>query len=215
MDSDGSQLGVMPPQDAVARAVDLGLDLVEVAPNAAPPVCRIMDYGKYKYEKKKKGGSRAKTHAASTKEVKLRPRTDDHDLDFKLRNARRFLGDGDKVKITLAFRGREIVHSSLGRVQLAKVQTLLEDIATVENPPRLDGRFMSMILVPKREAVQAQRRAETAETAETAEAADGADAVPTVGGGRGTGVAAAPSTKAAGAAGAVAKAADAGDGGSE
>ena len=110
--SGGEQLGVMAPEDAVRRAEEEGLDLVEVAPNSNPPVCRIMDYGRYKYEQKKKSG-KSKGHAASLKEVKLRPRTDQHDLDFKLRNARRFLMEGDKVKVTVMFRGREIVHTAL------------------------------------------------------------------------------------------------------
>ena len=157
VDVDGTQLGVMDPVDATERAADQGLDLVEVAPNARPPVCRIMDYGKYKYEQKKKGG-KTKAHAASMKEVKVRPRTDEHDLDFKLRNARKFLMEGDKVKVTLMFRGREIVHKELGREQLDRVKEILNDIATVENPPRLDGRFMSMILVPNRDAIKAQQR---------------------------------------------------------
>ena len=165
VDQDGSQLGVMAPEDAIERAADQGLDLVEVAPNANPPVCRIMDYGKYKYEQKKKGGQKTKAHAASMKEVKLRPRTDEHDLDFKLRNARRFLMEGDKVKITLMFRGREIVHTQLGRAQLDKVKDMLAEIATVENPPRMDGRFMSMILVPNRDAIAALKRAEAQEPA--------------------------------------------------
>ena len=158
VDVDGSQLGVMTPPEAIERAADQGLDLVEVAPNAQPPVCRIMDYGKYKYEqKKKKGAGKAKAHAATMKEVKVRPRTDDHDLEFKLRNARKFLTEGDKVKVTLMFRGREIVHKELGRDQLDRVKEMLGDIATVENPPRLDGRFMSMILVPNRDAIKAKQ----------------------------------------------------------
>jgi translation initiation factor IF-3 len=164
IDADGGQLGVMSPEDALQRAVDSGLDLVEVAPNSRPPVCRIMDYGRYKYEqKKKKGASKGKSHAATLKEVKVRPRTDLHDLEFKLRNARRFLMDGDKVKVTLMFRGREIVHKEFGRRQLNRVKEMLEDIAQVENPPRLDGRFLSMILVPNREAIAQVRRAEKAE----------------------------------------------------
>ena len=168
VDVDGTQLGVMTPPEAIERAADQGLDLVEVAPNAQPPVCRIMDYGKYKYEqKKKKGAGKSKAHAASMKEVKVRPRTDEHDLDFKLRNARRFLMEGDKVKITLMFRGREIVHKELGSDQLARVKEMLNDIATVENPPRLDGRFMSMILVPNRDAIKALQKAEAEGNAET------------------------------------------------
>jgi translation initiation factor IF-3 len=160
----------MTPFDAVQRAVEKGLDLVEVAPGANPPVCRIMDYGKYKYElKKKQAVSKQKAHAATMKEVKLRPRTDEHDLDFKLKNARRFLIEGDKVKVTLMFRGREIVHTSIGREQLDKVKEMLADIAAVENPPRMDGRFMSMILVPNREAIQRLERARAQQ--EKAEAA--------------------------------------------
>jgi translation initiation factor IF-3 len=155
---DGEQLGVLTPEDAIRRAEDVGLDLVEVAPAAKPPVCRIMDYGKYKYEQKKKAG-KGKGHAASLKEVKLRPRTDQHDLDFKLKNARRFLMDGDKVKVTVMYRGREMVHREIGRKQLDKVVELLGPIAAVENPPRMEGRVLSMILVPNREAIEAEKKA--------------------------------------------------------
>jgi translation initiation factor IF-3 len=157
--SDGEQLGVMTPEDAMARAEEAGLDLVEVAPGSRPPVCRIMDYGRYKYEQKKKAG-KGKGHAASLKEVKLRPRTDDHDLEFKLKNARRFLMDGDKVKVTVMYRGREMVHREIGRKQLDRVVEMLGPLATVENPPRMEGRFLSMILVPNREVVQELARAE-------------------------------------------------------
>jgi translation initiation factor IF-3 len=169
VDVDGSQLGVMNPADAIQRAQEQGYDLVEVAPNANPPVCRIMDYGKYKYEqKKKKGASKAKAHAATMKEVKLRPRTDEHDLDFKLKAARRFLVEGDKVKITLMFRGREMVHQDLGRDQLDRVKEMLADIASVENLPRMDGRFLTMILVPNREAIARLERARAAQEASAA-----------------------------------------------
>jgi len=160
----------MAPEDAVRRAEEEGLDLVEVAPNSNPPVCRIMDYGRYKYEQKKKSG-KSKGHAASLKEVKLRPRTDQHDLDFKLRNARRFLMEGDKVKVTVMFRGREIVHTALGRQQLDKVKEMLGPLASVENPPRMEGRFLSMILVPNREAADAVRKAEEAAARAAAAAA--------------------------------------------
>ena len=163
--AEGEQMGVMQPHDAVAAAEELGLDLVEVAPGSRPPVCRIMDYGRYKYEQKKKAG-KGKGHAASLKEVKLRPRTDQHDLDFKLKNARRFLSDGDKVKVTVMYRGREMVHRGLGREQLDKVVELLGPIATVESPPRMEGRLLSMILVPNREAIEAERKAEAAAEAE-------------------------------------------------
>jgi translation initiation factor IF-3 len=162
--SDGSQLGVMSPEAAIERAVEEGLDLVEVAPGSRPPVCRIMDYGRYKYEQKKKSG-KGKGHAASLKEIKLRPRTDDHDLGFKLKSARRFLMDGDKVKVTVMYRGREMVHREIGRRQLDRVKEMLGALATVENPPRMEGRFLSMILVPNREAVaEAQRAALKSET---------------------------------------------------
>jgi translation initiation factor IF-3 len=175
VDDDGSQLGVMTPWDALQKAQERGLDLVEVAPGANPPVCRIMDYGKYKYEQKKKqAASKAKAHAATLKEVKLRPRTDDHDLDFKVRSARRFLIEGDKVKVTLMFRGREIVHTSLGFEQLDRVKTMLADIANVESTPRLEGRFMSMILVPNREAIaRLERLRQQSEGTEAGSEAEG------------------------------------------
>ncbi len=160
--SDGEQLGVMTPEAAIAKAEDEGYDLVEVAPGSRPPVCRIMDYGKYKYEQKKKLG-KSKGHAAALKEVKLRPRTDDHDLEFKLKNARRFLLDGDKVKVTVMYRGREMAHRELGRKQLDFVAARLDGLATVENPPRMEGRFLSMILVPNREAVADILRKQAAE----------------------------------------------------
>jgi len=158
---DGEQLGVMTPEAALERAQDVGLDLVEVAPGSSPPVCRIMDYGRYKYERKKKMG-KSKGHAASLKEIKLRPRTDQHDLDFKLKNARRFLTDGDKVKVTVMYRGREMVHRQLGYQQLKHVTELLGEFANVENPPRMEGRFLSMILVPNREAIAVAERAKAA-----------------------------------------------------
>ena len=151
--SDGEQLGVMQPEDALRRAQEEGLDLVEVAPGSQPPVCRIMDYGRYKYEQKKKA-NKSKSHSAALKEVKLRPRTDEHDLGFKLRNARKFLMEGDKVKVTLMFRGREMVHRRLGYDQLDVVKERLVDIAKVEAPPRMEGRFLSMIMVPDREAIK-------------------------------------------------------------
>ena len=179
---EGEQLGVMSPEEAMTHAREHGLDLVEVAPNSRPPVCRIMDYGRYKYEqKKKKASANKKSHTASLKEVKLRPGTDMHDLDFKLKNARRFLMDGDKVKVTVMFRGREMVHQSRGRAQLDQVRDLLTPLAKVETPPRMEGRFMSMILVGERDAIEAARREEAAAKAEEervaaeAEAAEGSD----------------------------------------
>jgi len=162
--SEGEQLGVMSSDDALARATDEGLDLVEVAPGSKPPVCRIMDYGRYKYEQKKKQG-KGKGHAASLKEIKMRPRTDDHDLETKLKKARSFLIDGDKVKVTVMYRGREMVHRELGRKQLDRVVEMLGNLAIVENAPRMEGRFLSMILVPNREGVAEAKRKEQAEKA--------------------------------------------------
>lgn len=163
--ADGEQLGVMTPEDALVVAREGGLDLVEVAANSRPPVCRIMDYGKYKYEQKKKNASK-KSHSATLKEVKLRPGTDQHDLNFKLNNARKFLMEGDKVKVTVMFRGREMVHTYRGREQLNEVFKQLGSIAKMESTPRMEGRFMSMILVADREAVaEAKRLAEVGEAA--------------------------------------------------
>jgi translation initiation factor IF-3 len=179
--SDSEQLGVMTPEDAMALAREEGLDLVEVAATSRPPVCRIMDYGKYKYEQKKKKSSK-QSHAAALKEVKLRPGTDLHDLNFKLNNVRRFLIDGDKVKVTVMFRGREMVHTGRGRTQLKEVMKRLGPIAKMENPPRMEGRFMSMILIADREAVAEIKRQEEADAkvaAAAAAAAEGAEAAET------------------------------------
>ena len=171
--AEGEQLGVMTSEAALAKAQEAGLDLVEVAPGSRPPVVRIMDYGKYKYEQKKKT-AKGRGHTASLKEVKLRPRTDDHDLDTKLKNARRFLIEGDKVKVTVMFRGRELAHRELGRRQMDRVTQMLGPLATVENPPRMEGRFLSMILVPNRDAVaellRAEKKAQQEEAAARGEA---------------------------------------------
>ncbi len=159
--ADGEQLGVVTPDEGRALAEEEGYDLVEVAPNASPPVCRIMDYGKYKYEQKKKaaaGKAKGRGRAAALKEVKMRPSTDDHDLAFKLKNARRFLLDGDKVKVTVMFRGREMAHRRNGYAKLDHVKELLGELVTVENPPQMAGRFLSMILVPNRDAVEAEKK---------------------------------------------------------
>lgn len=171
--ADSEQLGVMSPEEALAKAREAGLDLVEVAANSKPPVCRIMDYGRYKYEqKKKRSGQQKKAHAAALKEVKLRPGTDLHDLEFKLNNARRFLMEGDKVKITVMFRGREMVHTYRGREQLEQVFEQLKPLAKLETEPRMEGRFLSMILVPDREVV-----AEVAKQEAAAKAAEEARAL--------------------------------------
>ncbi len=163
--ADSEQLGVMTPEDALVKAREAGLDLVEVAANSRPPVCRIMDYGRYKYEQKKKKSSKH-AHAAALKEIKMRPGTDMHDLQFKLNNARKFLMDGDKVKVTVMFRGREMVHINRGREKLKQVFEMLEPLVKMENPPRMEGRFMSMILVAEREAVAEAKRLQDIEDAD-------------------------------------------------
>lgn len=139
----------MPFFDALRMAEEKGFDLVEVAPQARPVVCKIMDYGRYKYEQSKRDKeSRKKQHVVSLKEVKMRPNIEDHDFDVKARNAIRFLQDGDKVKVTLMFRGREIVHPHLGQQILRKLAEQVQDMATVERHPKLEGRNMIMILAP-------------------------------------------------------------------
>jgi translation initiation factor IF-3 len=171
--AEGEQLGVMTPEDAMAKALEVGLDLVEVSPNAKPPVCRIMDYGKYKYEQKKKaaaGKAKGKGRTAQLKEVKMRPATDEHDLQFKLKNARRFLIEGDKVKVTVMFKGREMAHRKAGYDKLDQVRAVLGDLVTVESNPQMLGRALSMTLVPNREVAEAARRADEQEAARQAAA---------------------------------------------
>jgi len=164
----------MTPEAALEIAREGGLDLVEVAATSRPPVCRIMDYGKFKYEQKKKT-AKQKSHSATLKEVKLRPGTDQHDLNFKLNNARKFLMEGDKVKVTVMFRGREMVHTYRGREQLNAVLEQLGPIAKLESSPRMEGRFMSMILVADREAVAEAKRLAVASGGDVTEASDQAE----------------------------------------
>lgn len=148
--ADGSQLGIMEVDAALASAVEQGLDLVEVAPMARPPVVRIMDYGKFKFEAAKQARlAKKKQHVIHLKEVKYRPGIDDHDFETKTRNARRFIGEGNKVKVTLMFRGRQITHPELGRAVVDRVATELADIAKVESAPLMEGRSLTMILAPK------------------------------------------------------------------
>jgi len=144
----GEQLGVLAIKDALQRAEEAALDLVEVAPTAVPPVCRIIDYGKYRYEQAKKQHG-AKQKSAQLKEVKLRPFTDTHDLEFKMRHAKDFLAGGHKVKITVMFRGREMAHQEAGRTLLTKVVEHLAPTANIEQTPRMEGRNMNMLLAPK------------------------------------------------------------------
>ena len=166
INDDGQQLGVMASDAARDVAGRVGLDLVEIAPTARPPVCKIMDYGRYKYEQKKKAASAKKSqHQTQLKEIKLRPRIDDHDLDFKLRNARKFLIEGDKVKCTVMFRGRENLFTNLGRVLLARISELVSDIANVEQAARSEGRTIFLVLAPIRSAIEKAKREESARQA--------------------------------------------------
>jgi len=147
IDEEGKKLGEFLTEDAVALAEERGLDLIEVAPDARPPVCRIADFGQLKYERKKKAAQARKNQVqVHLKEVKLRPKTDDHDMDVKTRHVKRFLEEGNKVKITVRFRGRELAHRDIGVVQCQRVAEECKDLALVESPPRMDGRQMFMIL---------------------------------------------------------------------
>ncbi len=147
---DGSQMGIMEVDAALAAAVEQGLDLVEVAPLARPPVVRIMDYGKFKFEQAKQARvAKKKQHVIQLKEVKYRPGIEEHDFATKTRNARRFLAEGNKVKVTLMFRGRQIAHPEIGRAVVERVSTDLADVAKVESDAKMEGKSMTMILTPK------------------------------------------------------------------
>ncbi|HXF96595.1 MAG TPA: translation initiation factor IF-3 [Gemmatimonadales bacterium] len=148
--SDGTQLGVMPVEQALAAAEERGLDLVEVAPLARPPVVKIMDYGKYKFEQAKAArAAKKKQHVIHLKEVKFRPGISDHDFEFKTRHAREFLQDGNKVKVTMMYRGRQLAHTQLGRDVLERVASELKDVGKIEQEPKLEGRNMTMVIAPK------------------------------------------------------------------
>ncbi|MEL6542142.1 MAG: translation initiation factor IF-3 [Pseudomonadota bacterium] len=150
IDDEGENLGVMFTREAVEQAQEKGLNLVEVSPNADPPVCKFLDVGKYRYEAQKKANAARKTQKTQDiKEVKMRPNIDTHDYDVKMRNVNKFIDQGDKVKVTLRFRGREMAHQHLGMDLLKRVQTDVEEIAKVEAFPRLEGRQMLMVLAPK------------------------------------------------------------------
>jgi translation initiation factor IF-3 len=149
--SDGEQLGILPLSEALSLADSQHLDLVEVSPTATPPVCRIMDYGKYKYQQsKRQQEAKKKQIQIQLKEVKLRPKTDEHDLQFKIKHVRRFLEEGNKAKITVIFRGREITHTELGLSALEKFASELQDVCIIEVRPRIEGRNMFMIVAPKK-----------------------------------------------------------------
>ena len=167
IDDEGNQVGIIATRDALEMARQKGLDLVEVAPNAVPPVCRLMDYGKFRYEQsRKERDSRKNQHVVELKEVRIRPKIDDHDLETKGRQAAKFLDHGDKVKLTVLFRGREMAHPDIGKGLLDQLLELLKTHGTVEQTPRLEGRAMTAILNPVRaklsqhEKEEAQRREE-------------------------------------------------------
>ncbi len=153
IDGDGSQLGIFSSRDALRLAEEKQLDLVEISPAAKPPVCKIMDFGKYKYEQsKREKEAKKKQKIISIKEVKLRPNIEDHDFDVKAKNTARFLKDGDKVKATIIFRGREIVHTQLGQKLLKRLAESVKDFSLVERQPKLEGKNMIMILSPKQDS---------------------------------------------------------------
>jgi translation initiation factor IF-3 len=150
IDQTGHNLGVVGIADALARAVEAGLDLVEISPDATPPVAKILDFGKFKYQEQKKAAeARKRQKIVEIKEIKMRPSIDDHDYDVKMRSIKRFFDDGDKVKVTLRFRGRELAHQELGWEVLQRVKVDTEPIAKVESEPRMEGRQMVMVLAPR------------------------------------------------------------------
>jgi translation initiation factor IF-3 len=149
IDADGEQVGVIKTEEALAMAQEAGLDLVEVSPNATPPVCRVMDYGKYKFEANKQQ-QKAKKKQIQVKEIKFRPRTEEGDYQTKVRKLREFLDNGDKAKVTLRYRGREFAHQELGLELLKRVAADLEELSTVEQMPKMEGRQMVMMLSPKK-----------------------------------------------------------------
>lgn len=149
IDADGEQVGIVSLDEARERATESGLDLVEVAPEARPPVCRLMDYGKYRYEEARRAReAKKKQHTMHVKEVKYRPGIEEHDYEFKTRHVRRFLSDGDKVKVTMMFRGRQLSHPELGLVVLERILSDVEDVGKIESQPAREGRTMIMVLAP-------------------------------------------------------------------
>jgi len=150
VDERGNMVGVVGRNEALTMAANAGLDLVEIAPNADPPVCKILDYGKFKYEEqKKKNEARKKQKIIEVKEIKLRPSIDDHDYQVKMRSMNKFIEEGDKVKVTMRFRGRELAHQELGMNVLMRVKDDLDEIAKIEQFPRMEGRQMTMVISPK------------------------------------------------------------------
>lgn len=164
---DGEMLGVMSSRDALDAAQQRGLDLVEISPNAQPPVCKIMDFGKYKYDQKKKSQGQKKQASTVLKEITLSPVTQDHDIQFKVRNAIRFLGDGHRVKFTIRFRGRQMAHPEIGRQQMQKIEALLKEVATMEIAPKMEGRMLAATFAPLPGAVKKAKEMKEAKAAES------------------------------------------------
>ncbi|CAN5199954.1 hypothetical protein BH23CHL1_BH23CHL1_11860 [soil metagenome] len=167
IDEDGKQIGVIATRDALETARQRGLDLVEVQPNAVPPVCRLMDYGRFRYEEsRKERESRKRAKTVALKEIRMKPKIGEHDVETKARNARRFLTAGDRVKVSVRFRGRENLHPEIGRDLLLKMITQLEDIAIIDQQPRSEGQDMSILLSPK---ISKEEMAESDENQESDE----------------------------------------------
>jgi translation initiation factor IF-3 len=179
---DGEQLGVFPIDQALSRAQELGMDLVEISPMAKPPVCKIMDYGRFKYtEKKKQNEAKKKQVVVQLKEVKFRPRTEEHDYDVKVKKIREFVAEANKARVTVMFRGREITHRELGQKVLQRIIEDVKDVAVIESAPRMEGRQMFMILSPNPKMLQRQRdqaKAKAAQPAAPAAAAPAGGAPP-------------------------------------
>jgi len=176
IDVDGTQVGILPTPEALALAEERGLDLVEVSPKARPPVCKIMDYGKYMYQLNKRAKeAKKRQHVTHLKEIKMRPKIEPHDYDFKTRHAREFLAEGDKVKCTVIFRGRELAHKELGRRLMERAIEDLSDVANVEVSIRSEGRSMTMVLSPKPTAKVKERGSKS--DAEDQDAQGGGEAI--------------------------------------
>ena len=179
IDEEGAQLGIVTLREALTIAEQRGLDLMEVAPNAVPPVCRIVDYGKFRYEQTKKDREARKNQKqAELKEVRLKPKTDDHDLEVKAKQARKFLLAGDKVKFTVRFRGREIFHPDIGREMLDHMAEDLRDVATIEQRPLMEGRALSLLLAPSAKLAASSKSKQPREPKPSTESREQAGASP-------------------------------------
>lgn len=177
IDEEGTQVGIVNIRDALQLAEERGFDLVEVAPNAVPPVCRLLDYGKFRYEQsKKEREARKNQKQAELKQLRLMPKTDDHDIEVKAKKARRFIISGDKVKFNVRFRGREMAHPEIGRQMLEQIAEQLRDVTVVEQKPLMEGRVLSMLLAPNQKVLKAAEQAKKAQ-AQQAKAVKGGDAI--------------------------------------